>query len=387
MSQVKQSQEYKEYKYLQHWYKQDDAKRLKELVLKDKTDLFIYLFEKTWKLYSGLPRRKDGQERFIHPLNIVLALQGAGIKDEITLCVGLIHDYVEETVDIYKRKNDISLDKKGVKKLDDYEDEVFKELEKNLLNHADKDKVKKIISALRLLTRHKRDFYYRSISGIFNHSDKEIKEIAIRVKLSDRIHNILSISTFNEQERIYQCFKNLFILNNSKKYLLEDPKGRISDTKEIMPTELLFKRCSKATYDSFLTLCHLCLGKGLRSINSMIQLAFKKFALEKSGVWEVTKVDPQETHLMRLFHGVVRKYDARLHHEWEKFEEMKKSEHDYCRKFFADYNFSEEQIRAIIDYKDAYSLKEVVAYLLYLPDYVVSKFISSELTEKGRIYN
>jgi hypothetical protein len=62
-------------------------------------------------------------------------------------------------------------------------------------------------------------------------------------------------------------------------------------------------------------------------------------------------------------------------------------EYDYCKKFFPDYNFTEEQIRAIIDYKDSYSLKEVIAYLLYLPDYIVKGFLSSELTVKGRISN
>ena len=117
----------------------------------------------------------------------------------------------------------------------------------------------------------------------------------------------------------------------------------------------------------------------------MMQLAFKKFALEKAGMWEVTKVDAKETHLMRLFQGVVRKYDARLHHEWEIFEALKAAEYDYCRKFFADFNFTEEQIKALVDYKDSYSLKEVVSYLLYLPDYVVHRFLSSELTEDARI--
>lgn len=387
MDTLKQTPEYKAYKYLQHWYKQDDQARLKELILQDKKPLFRYMFEKTEQLYSRLPRRKDGQERFVHPLNVVLALQIAGIKDEAALCVGLIHDYVEEMVDLYKEEKKIVMDKDGLKKLDGHESRIFKELEEDLSKYSDEKKTDLIISALKLLTRHKRDFYYKSISGIFQYDNEKVKDIAIQVKLADRIHNILSINSFNEQERIYQCFKNLFILNNAKKYLLEKPEERISTTQDIPSTQLLFKRCSKATYDAFLTICHLCLSKGLHSINSMIQLAFKKFALEKAGVWEVTKVDPHETHLMRLFHGVVRKYDARLHHEWEKFEQMKEAEYDYCRKFFADYDFSEEQVRAIIDYKDAYSLKEVVASLLYLPDYFIHRFLSSELTKDARIIN
>jgi len=219
---------------------------------------------------------------------------------------------------------------------------------------------------------------------MFQHQDEKIKEIAIQVKLADRTHNILSIECFGEEKRNYQCFKNLFILNNTKKYLLEDP-ARISYSRDIPPTQLLFKRCAKATYDAYQRLCYLTMKKGIGDTKSMLQLAFKKFALEKEGVWEVTKADPEETHLMRLFHGIVRKYDARLHHEWDKFEAMKEAEYDYCRKFFADFNFTEEQIKALVDYKDAYSLKEVVAYLLYLPDYVIHRFLSSELTEDARI--
>jgi len=86
-----------------------------------------------------------------------------------------------------------------------------------------------------------------------------------------------------------------------------------------------------------------------------------------------------------LYQGVVRKYDARLHHEWEKFYSLKRAEMTYCRHFFSDYGFDKEQLQAILDYKDAFSLKEVVAYLLYKTDYVVSGFLCSELSQKGRI--
>ncbi len=384
MLQTTQTAEYKAFKYLQHWQREDNLEKLKAS-FSQISPFFSYLLQKTEQLYAQLPLRKDGQKPFIHPLNVVLALKDAKISDEITLSVGLLHDYVEETVDIYQHELGAGKKEIDMNALEKYEERVFRELEKDLLQHGETAKVKTIIEALKLLTRHKRDFYYRSISAIFQYPDEKIKEIAIPVKLADRMHNILSINCFTEQERIYQCFKNLFILNNTKKYLLEKPEERISKTTTVPSTQLLFKRCSKATYDAFLTICHLCLRKGIGDIKSMIQLAFKKFALEKAGVWEVTTVDPDETHLMRLFHGVVRKYDARLHQEWTKFEELKESEYEYCRRFFADFNFSEEQIKTIIDYKDAYSLKEVVAYLLYLPDYVVHRFLSSDLGEDARI--
>src|SRR3989344_3801145 len=380
---VTQTSEYQAFRYLQHWRKEDDLQKLKAL-FSDGGPLFSYLLVKTEELYSLLPRRKDGQEALLHPLNVVLALKGANITDQITLSVGLLHDYVEEVVDVYRDEHGLDEDGPDIEKLDQYEAEVFVKLEEDLLRHADPAAVTMIFAALKLLTRHKRDFYYRSISNIFQQSDEQAKEIAIQVKLADRMHNILSIECFSEEKRNYQCFKNLFILNNVKKYLLED-HSRISYSREIPSTQLLFKRCAKATYDAYQRLCYLSMKKGIGDTKSMLQLAFKKFALEKAGMWAVTKVDADETHLMRLFQGVVRKYDARLHHEWDIFEALKAAEYDYCRKFFADFNFTEEQIKALVDYKDAYSLKEVVSYLLYLPDYVVHRFLSSELTEDARI--
>ena len=64
---------------------------------------------------------------------------------------------------------------------------------------------------------------------------------------------------------------------------------------------------------------------------------------------------------------------------------MKKDEEEYCRHFFMDYHFTEEQLNAILCYKDAFSLKEVIAYLIYRPDYFISRFLCGELSRKGRI--
>ena len=77
------------------------------------------------------------------------------------------------------------------------------------------------------------------------------------------------------------------------------------------------------------------------------------------GLWEVTALNTEVRHPFRLFQGVVRKYDARLRHEGKKYTTIVKNEQKYCRKFFAGHRFKEKQIRAILDYKDAYSLKEV----------------------------
>jgi len=375
--------EYAAYKILEHW-KQINIIVLPEKVVNPKNKLFPlfkYIYHLTRNVYKDLPLRKNGEDPFIHPINVIWGLKGAKVKDPIVLCVGLTHDFVEEKVDLYKVKKNIVEDKKGIKKLDNYELKVFNNLSKDLVkfcknNNIEAEVVEKIINATQLLTRHKRDFYYQSICNIYESKDEETKERAILVKLADRMHNILCIECFNEQERIYQCFKNLFILNSTKKYLFSHQRGSgvYQKLKDNSAMELLFKRCAKATYDSFLTICRLCSARGITNVQSMLHLAFKKFAIEKEAMSEVTKVEDEERHLMRLFQGIIRKYDARLMHRWKEFRELKEDEKRYGSLFFEDFNYNYEQIQAIIDYKDAYALKEAISYLLYLPDYTIAGF-------------
>jgi len=385
------SSSYKAYKTLQHWKPTDKILPSDKLFnKKDKLyPLMEYIYKRTEEFYLRLPKRKNGQESFIHPINVVLALKEAGIKDQITLAAGLLHDAVEERVDLYRDDENIIEDKKGIKILDDYEIKVFNKIEKELnefciKNKFDTEIINELISIVKLLTRHKRDFYYKSIFYMFQDQDEKIQEKAILVKLADRMHNILSIECFNEQERIYQCFKNLFILNNVKKYILEN-KGKESFLIEpLPPIGKLFKRCAKATYDAYLRILELCNAKGTIGIRSMIQLAFKKFALEKEGAKGVTSVNKKEAHPIRLYGGIIRKYDFRLHHQWRRFDAVDKNEKRYCEMFFSEFNFSDEQIQAIIDYKDAYALKEVVTFLIYIPDYIISRFEYSDLFRKNK---
>jgi hypothetical protein len=236
-----------------------------------------------------------------------------------------------------------------------------------------------------LLTRHKRHFYYRSISAIFTCKDEELKKKAIQIKLADRIHNIQSLDSFCFQGKIYQCFKNLFIINNAKRYLMDKFGEDVDPSRGIHPTEKLFKKCCKSTYDAFLNVCHLCLNDGAKEVESMLQLAFRKFVHEEHGLWNVTKVDKDETHPMRLYRGIVRKYDARLHLEFDRYEKMKDYEMNFCRKFFSDFNFSEEKLNSILCYKDAYALKEVISRILYKPNYVISGFGCSDLCSRGMV--
>ena len=383
---------YKAYQHLRHWEPEDRIFLPQEIVDSNLEiyPLFSYCYRLMRLLYKQLPRRKNGQAPVIHPINVVWALQKAKVNDPIVLCAGLLHDYVEERVDLLREEQNIAQTKEGKHQLDTYERQVFKELEASLKHlctqsHLSLKPAKTIIQILHLLTRHKRHFYYRSISAIFDCPDKVLKERALQVKLADRLHNILCLNTFNEQERLYQCFKNLFILNNAKKFLKEEYGKKVLLGIQYSATEKLFNKCARATYDAFVQVCHDCSKQGISSITPMLQLAFKKFALEKSGLWAVTEVNDQEVHLLRLYQGVIRKFDARLHHERREYEQMKQKELSYLRIFFRDYHFSEIQLQALLCYKDAYSLKEVVAYLIYQPDYALSHFLCSELSKNGRI--
>ena len=181
-------------------------------------------------------------------------------------------------------------------------------------------------------------------------------------------------------------FKNFFILNNTKQYLMERYGQDFSPDRAIHPTVKLFKKCCKATYNAFLSVAHrLSIELGHTKIQSMLELAFKKFAWEQKGWWEVTDIDENETHPMRLFRAIIRKYDSRLHQEWPEYESLVENEKNYCRKFFAYFQFNDEQLQALLDYKDSFAMREVIARLLYKPGYVLSGFGCAKLCKRGMV--
>lgn len=393
---------YAAYQHLHHWRPIRKIPPAEEFLVRKHPffPLFSHCYSLTQDLYAQLPPRKNGEAAFIHPVNAVWALRKARVSDPLTLCSGLLHDYVEEKVDLYKRQKGIAKDRNGIELLDRYEAAVFHELENNLTHFAQENALflptaaprepvtttaTTIINTLKLLTRHKRHFYYKSISAIFDCPDTKLQERAIQIKLADRLHNILCLDCFEEKGQLFQCFKNLFILNNAKRFLAEEYGVKVLQGESFSATEKLFNKCARATYDAFLTVAHLSRRNGIAPVTSMLQLAFKKYALEKGGLWAVTEPDEKEVHLLRLYQGVIRKYDARLHHEFDKYEQMKKKELQYCREFFRTYRFTPEQLEALLCYKDAYALKEIVAYLIYDPDYVLSKFLCAELSREGRM--
>ena len=198
------SREYKAYRLLQHWKPVTNVLPARELMNSKAQlySLFLYIYNRTKGVYAKLPLRKNGEQAFIHPINLVLALKEANVNDQITLCAGLIHDVIEEKVDEYKRKKNIKEDKKGIKILDKFEDNVCERARKELETVCKENGIPlkvsdELIAITRLLTRHKRDFYYRSICNIFMCHNPVLKRKAITVKLADRMHNILSIECFN----------------------------------------------------------------------------------------------------------------------------------------------------------------------------------------------
>ncbi len=353
-----------------------------------KGDHLFPSFEKAYNLCKRLageaPPRKNGEHWFIHPINVANNLKKAGITDPIALAAGLLHDYVEDQVDFYQEKKGIELDAPGLKTLHGYQQECFQQLAADLGAVASPQNVNKIVTVVDALTRYKENYYLYSMAGIFEHPRKALKEIAIQVKLADRMHNIQSLSNFTNERRLYECFKNLFVLNNAKQFIFSNYGKKQFFARPAHPTVKLFSQCCKATYEAFLRLCLMQRRKGISEVCTFLQLAFKKYQFEVGGLWNITTFNYKEVHPLRLYHGIVRKYEARLHQEWNKVAAMKEAEFLYCERLFAEYHFTREQIQAIIDYKDAYALKEVVAELLYDEEYIISDFLTSELLE-GRI--
>ncbi len=347
--------------------------------------LLTQIYALTEKYCSQAPLRKNGEKAFLHPLNVALNLRRAQIPDEIVLCIGLLHDVVEDHIDTLREERKKELSSEELELLEEFRQRAFAHLEEELASFCTPQQSALISGGVRLVTRRRTETYYSYIKWIFSSPDTFLKEAAIQAKLADRIHNVLCIAHFNEEVRIHECFKNIFMLNNVKKYLLDMYGTAALYKKPSSPMERLFTQCCKATYDAFLTICTLAQQKGIEKTLTLLQLALMKFAFEMQGMWEVTQLNVHEVHPLRLYQGVVRKYDLRLRHQHELFQQIKNDEFLYCKNFFAEHAFSDEQLQAVLDYKDAYGLKEVVARLLYLPEYVLSGFLVSELTPQGEL--
>ncbi|MFA6460955.1 MAG: hypothetical protein WCV90_01710 [Candidatus Woesearchaeota archaeon] len=365
----------------------DQALSVEELLdHPDEIGLFTFLYDKTEKAYDRFPTRRDGTDPFLHPINVAYFLKEAK-AGYLARCEGIAHDYIEESVDVYKEEHGI----KDAAVLDRYETGLREGLEsevQQLLKPQDQRLGLQFIEALGLLTRHKRERYYRSINAIFNYTgDPETQEAAVLCKLADRAHAACTLSTFDERERMYQCYKNLFILNNAKSYLMN--RGKITGKDPVVPSpetsaEKIFRKCGKATYLAMMEL-HEEAGATLPiDIKARIRLSFDKYDYSVHGLAGITPPNPEETQLIKCFDGIAEMYDARLHGDKERFEQMRREEREFLQKFFWGRKLSPSQFEKIIDYKDAGTLMNIIGRLLYDHDYVLGEFQCSKMCKRGQ---
>lgn len=337
------------------------------------------------RLYANLPPRKNNQSAFTHPTNVALFLLKAKAQPHV-VAAGILHDVLEEKMDIEMR---------GVKatgaELERLERAVRGSIAREVVEAAAKtgfprEIAERVVEIVWTLTRHKTHLYYRSISGIFNHPDPSIRVTAALVKLADRMHNVQTIENYSEEEQIYQCFKNIFILNNAKE-LRKEVQAKHVDPRMLQSLEKLFKKCGKATFCGLTRIeCqYYCEHSRLFSALIMLQLALRKFIHEVKGLWAVTEAELRAgAPVYYIYHGIVKKYDHRLHHEDRAFWQQAEKEIDYLAATFADLQLTEDELREAIRYKDAIALKEVVASLLYLDQYIIRGFHCSSLCTRGR---
>jgi len=377
------------YQYLRHLPLLTKTVRSTHFV--DKTDKLYPLFKHSYdiskKLYKRLGLRKDGTDSFLHPLNIANHLKQVGVTDVVTLSAALLHDYIEELVDIYKKEHGLTEQGDDAKLLDDLELEYYNGLTQELIDVAKKHKLpttKAILLAdvVHVLTRQKRHFYYYSVASIFTEDSKAVRERAIHVKLADRLHNIACVDSFQPAGRLYQGYKSLYILNCAKKYLLTNYSEKIFVSKS-NTMERLFNKCAKRTYAVFQDTISACDSAYLRDVRYMLQLALKKYALQHNGLSIINSTDAFGDHPLTLYEGVVEKYDARLRKDWGHYDSFRTKEETFAKTFFDGAKKSD--IEQILWYKDAYVLKEVVARLIYHTDFIVADFVYNELTTEGQL--
>ncbi len=332
--------------------------------------------------YAGQKPRNNGELAFTHPTNVALILKLAVSQPHI-VAAGLLHDLLEDMLDREKeRLGHVGPDIDAACRARFAED-VIRIAERSLFpRHI----AERVVEVTWTLTRHKADLYYKSISGVFTHTDPDVRVAAALVKLADRMHNIQTIENYKDEEKLYQCFKNLFILNNAKQLVVETRARRV-DPRMIATLEKLFKKNGKATFQAMLRMGHARnIEEELFPLVTYLAIALRKFVLEIQGLWRVQDVVLEPgAPVWSLYHGIVKKYDNRLHHEDAEYEAQTENELNYFRLTFASLNLPDALLRRAIYYKDALALMEVVASLLYREDYVIRGFECSRLCRRGRV--
>lgn len=339
---------------------------------------------------QDFPRRRNGEDYLTHPLNAAHYLQRAK-AEPLTVAAGMIHDFLEDSVDKYKHKQQVSGPDEA-KILDAYEIEITASLEKKLYHFCNENNLSSesaaiIMNTVGNLTRHKRHKYYRSLSEIFHEKNPQIKERSIQVKLADRMHNILSLGNFFDEKKIFECFKNIFILNNAKNYLIQNDsitKKDVLYSTSDNTTEKLFHKCCKATFFACLNIYNQGIKQGIEPVERDLQLYFENYNLRINGLWGVNEWNSDSEHPSKLFNGIIKKYDAKIHDEPEEFQQRQKVEIEFCKELFTKHYFNSQQILAIVHSKDAYAFKTIVGKLLYDDNYQLRQFECSKLCRRSR---
>jgi hypothetical protein len=332
-------------------------------------------------LYSGRKKRNNGDPAFTHPTHVALFLKLAAAQPHV-IAAGLLHDVLEDRAEAEgATKDPIALDRALMGIRAQFASAVVAASDRALFP---RDVAERVVEIVWTLTRHKAHMYYRSISAIFRHHDMAVRVGAALVKLADRMHNIQTIENYADDEKLYQCFKNIFILNNAKQ-LREEVHARPMDRRMVATLEKAFKKSGKATFQALLRIQHQARpGDRVFDMLTYLALALQKFVLEIEGLWKVTHADLRPgAPVWNLYHGIVEKYDHRLHREDDTFEAHLAGELDYCRATFVQLDLSEDDLRRAMFFKDAMALAEVVGSLLYKEDYVIRGFECGRLCRRG----
>lgn len=335
------------------------------------------------RLYARMPPRKNGEPAFTHPTNVAMFLKLAQCQPHV-IAAGLLHDTIEDGLELEhgKVRDPVVLDNLMTGIRATFAREV---IEASSRTGFPRDVAERVVDVVWTLTRHKAELYYRSISAIFNNTDQSVRLAGALVKLADRMHNIQTIENYPEPDKLYQCFKNIFILNNAKQLRIE-MEGRHMDARMVFSLSKLFKKSGKATFQALLRI-----QQGARADDPIFELvtylalALKKFTLELKGLWTVVHPDlAAGSPVYNLYHGMVEKYDHWLHHEMTDYRAHVARELAYCRETFEALRLSDDDLVRAIRFKDAMVLAEVVASILYFDAYVIRGFECGKLCRRGR---
>jgi hypothetical protein len=353
--------------------------------------------------YRNVPPRRDGSQAFTHPTNVAMYLRLARCTAYV-VAAGLLHDMLEEAVDNEKQSLKVTQGKdlsplQADRLLDGYRAQFAEKIMRICRDTGfPRDLAERVVIIVEVLTRHKSDMYYKSIFCIFNDPDEAVRLGGVLVKLADRMHNIQTIGIYQDEEKIYQCFKNIFILNQAKQLwntlramLLEaELTGRHTGyegaRKKVYSMEKLIKKCGKATFQALMRIDHpQNPSPKMFQLMTYLALALRKYILEEKGLWKVTSTKLQAgVQVQHLYDGIISKYDAKLHRKEARFRRQMEEELAFSRATFGELGLRDDELIEALHCKDAMALKEVVASFLYDKGFVISGFECSAMCRHGR---